>query len=144
MQVRDIMSSAFAVIPCQASLRAAAQRMREFDVGVLPAVEEGELIGVLTDRDIAVRAVAGGSDPEASRVADILTPGAEICRDTEEVENAARRMAQARVRRLVVQDVDREIVGVLSVDDLLHRLPERHPAMEGLRRLPSGGPGAIG
>jgi CBS domain-containing protein len=140
MNVSEIMSSEFAVIPCNLTLRDAARRMRELNVGVLPATDQGQLVGMLTDRDIATRAVAGGSDPERTRVEDVMTPTVVECSIHDSIEAAVAKMEAAQVRRLVVVGDTHEIVGIVSVDDLAHRLPVDHPAADVLRQLPEAGP----
>ena len=116
--VSDIMTTDVRVITPSASLKCAAQMMEEWDLGSLPVCEGGRLLGIVTDRDIAVRGTAAGLSPERSCVADVMTHGAEWCTDTLDVEVVRRVMADAHVRRMPVIDSKRHVVGILSRSDL--------------------------
>jgi CBS domain-containing protein len=96
----------------------AANRMREADVGVLPVVDGDELVGVITDRDLVVRGMALGVDPASVSVADAMTRHVVSCRRSTSIEQAAGLMARERVRRLLVVDAARELVGILSLGDI--------------------------
>jgi CBS domain-containing protein len=140
MKVGEIMNERFAVISGHASIRAAAGMMREFDIGVLPVTESGDLVGILTDRDIVVRGVAAGRDPERTRVSAFMTPGVVTCGAGDTIEQAVERMARCGVRRLVVLNLEHEIAGILSVDDLAHGLAGEHQLARVMRSLPAAGP----
>jgi len=142
MNVDEIMSRRFAVIPDQASLRDAAGMMRRFDVGVLPITSTGKLVGILTDRDIVVRGIATGCDPDQTRVADFMSRGVITCHAGDSIDHAIDTMAEHRVRRLVVLNLEQEITGILSVDDLAHALVGEHKLSELMRALPEAGPSA--
>lgn len=122
MSAGRICSRVFATAFPGETVRAAAERMREHEVGTLVVVEPGataEARGMITDRDIALRCVALGLDPEATRVAAVMTaPVATVDEDTP-VEAAAEEMARAGIRRLVVTGPGRKAVGVLALDDIL-------------------------
>jgi len=140
MKVAEIMNERFAVISDQASVRDAAEMMRKFDIGVLPITKSGELVGILTDRDIVVRGVAAGRDPNQVRVKEFMTPKVITCHDSDSIEKAAEVMSANGVRRLVVLNLEQEITGVLSVDDLAHGLVGEHEVAKLMRSLPEGGP----
>jgi CBS domain-containing protein len=99
-----------------ASIRQVAQMMSEIDSGVIPIVNE-ELLGIVTDRDIVVRAVAELLDLE-SPVSDIMTEGVESCLEDDDLREASRRMADLQMRRLVVFDRDGNVTGILSLGDI--------------------------
>ncbi len=141
MKVAEIMSERFAVISDQASIHEAAEMMRKFDIGVLPITASGKLAGILTDRDIVVRSVAEGRDPNQVRVTEFMTPKVITCHDGDSIEKAVAVMAANGVRRLVVLNLEQEITGVLSVDDLAHGLVGEHELGELMRSLPEGRPG---
>jgi CBS domain-containing protein len=141
MKVAEIMSERFAVISDMASIREAAEMMRKFAIGVLPITASGKLAGILTDRDIVVRGVAEGRDLNQVRVTELMTPNVITCHDGDSIEKAAGAMAANGVRRLVVLNLEQEITGVLSVDDLAHGLVGEHELAELLRSLPESGPG---
>ena len=122
MLLKDIMTRSVEEIPPQASLRDAAQRMKSLDVGALPVCENNQLVGMVTDRDIAVRAVADGRDPSETTVLDAMTPGAVWCFEDDDVKDAARIMEQKQIRRLVVLDRNKHAVGIVSLGDIATRL----------------------
>jgi CBS domain-containing protein len=100
------------------SLMAAARKMRARDIGFLPVVENDAVIGVITDRDITLRGLGEGRTPQLTTVREIMTPAAFWCYEDEVLTEAARLMEDNRVRRLLVLDGERRVVGLLSLDDL--------------------------
>jgi CBS domain-containing protein len=92
--------------------------MRELDIGVLPVLDGDQLVGIVTDRDITVRATAEGRDPSGTRVREAMTSQVAYCFDSEETQDAVEIMKQEQVRRLVVLDHDQNIVGIVSIADL--------------------------
>lgn len=118
MQLRDIMTKAVETIGSDASLRFAATQMEKEDVGFLPVMRDGQLVGVITDRDITVRAVSRGLNPEKTLVSDAMTEDVVMLPENSEVEDAADLMDTRKVRRLVVTDAHESIVGVISLDTL--------------------------
>jgi CBS domain-containing protein len=123
MRVRDVMTLRAETIGPDETLEAAARAMKQLDVGALVVCVEGDVIGILTDRDIVVRAVAEGRSPAEADVRSAMTPQRVECRDEDELERAAARMARAAVRRLAVLDASRRLVGVLSIDDIALHSP---------------------
>src|SRR3954466_2202855 len=116
MQVRDIMTPSVECIDPYASLREAARKMEIEEIGFLPVIDNGELVGVLTDRDITVRAVSRGLDPEETTVEETMTLDIVSLPEASELEDASDLMQQRHVRRLVVTDDDDMPVGVISMD----------------------------
>jgi CBS domain-containing protein len=112
------MTPAVEVISPDATLQEAAARMKARDIGPLPVCDRDRLVGVVTDRDITVRATAEGADPTAIRVQDIMTPEVLYCFEDQLVEEAARLMQDYQVRRLLVLDNDQRLVGIVSLGDL--------------------------
>jgi len=100
----------------------AARLMRDSDVGPLPVADEGRLVGVLTDRDITIRAVADGKDPFSTRVDEVMTPKVVCCLDTDDVEHAAEMMQSAQLRRLLVVSEDGRLAGIVSLGDIAVRI----------------------
>ena len=122
MQVREIMTRGVEVIHPNNTLEEAARRMKELDIGPLPVCENNRPVGMLTDRDIAVRSTAQGEDPTMDRVRDVMTSEVISCFEDEDVAVAARLMKQKQVRRLLVLSrEDNRLVGILSLDDLAVR-----------------------
>lgn len=95
----------------------AARAMAALDAGVLPVAEHDRVIGVLTDRDIALRAVATRKGPDTP-VREVMTPEVQYCYEDEEVELVASRMGELRVRRLLVVNRDKGLVGIVSLGDV--------------------------
>ena len=122
MKIRDAMTYEVETIGPEDTVSYAAARMKEMDVGLLPVAKEGRAIGVVTDRDIALRCCGEGSDPRATRVREIMTTEIIQCRDTQELAEAVRLMENKKVRRLVVTNDEGRIAGLLSVDDLATRM----------------------
>ncbi|MBS2031456.1 MAG: CBS domain-containing protein [Deltaproteobacteria bacterium] len=117
MRIGDVMTRSVVNTEPRTSLQEAAQIMRASDVGLLPVYEGGELVGVLTDRDIVVRAVAEGIEPRG-KVRDAMTSQIISCYDDLPLYEAARLMGMHAVRRLVVFDRRDRVVGIISIDDL--------------------------
>ncbi len=120
-RIADIMSTDVRTIQPQESLRRAAQCMRELDVGALPVCDGERLLGMLTDRDIAMRAVADGLNPDQACVSDIMSPEVTTCSAEQDAEAAERLMGEQQLRRLPVIDADRRLVGIVSLGDLAVR-----------------------
>ena len=117
MKVRDCMTRQVLTTTPQESLQTAAKLMLESDIGFIP-VEDGErLVGMLTDRDIAVRAVARGLGPE-TRVRDVMTAQVLYCFEDADIDDVADNMADIQVRRLPVVDGDKRLVGIITTGDL--------------------------
>ena len=129
MQAKEVMSSNIRIIPSNTSIQAAAGLMRDMDVGILPVTEDGEIVGMLSDRDIAIRAVAEGADPTATPAREIMSREVISCYADQDAREVVNVMEQKKVRRVVVVDRNNEAIGLISVDDLaLH--PEIRPLAE--------------
>jgi len=118
MKVSEIMSRNVECIEPDTSIKDAAEKMRSLDVGFLPVCEEGQPVGVLTDRDITIRHVADGQNPYRVKAHEIMTPNLLSCYEDEDVETAARYMQEYEVRRMVIIDRDGHLVGVVSLGDV--------------------------
>ncbi len=121
MQVSEIMTRTIRVTKPDDTLQHAARLMAEVDAGVLPVGENDRLVGMVTDRDIAIRGDARGCDPTRTPVREVMTPEVRYCFEDDDVENVAKNMAQLQVRRLPVLNRDKRLVGILSLADLSHR-----------------------
>jgi len=126
----------------EATLQEAALMMRELDVGTLPVCDENErVIGMVTDRDITVRAVANGKDPRTTLVRDAMTAGVVYCYEDQDVDEAARLMEDRQIRRLIVLDHDHRLAGILSLGDLaVSGMTERDLATEVLEAVSTSNP----
>jgi CBS domain-containing protein len=117
MQLNRIMTGYVEVIAPQRSIQEAAEQMRSLNVGVLPVCNGDRLVGILTDRDLTVRAVADGRDPKSTTVEEIMTRQIAHCFEDQDVEEAERVMEKNQIRRLPVLDHDNRIVGIVSLGD---------------------------
>lgn len=118
MLVKQLMSHRPASIDADDTVQEAAARMRALDVGALPVSAHGRFVGMVTDRDLTIRATASGADPRRVRVRQVMTPGLITCFEDERVDDAAALMAHHGVRRLAVVNRELELVGFLSIDDI--------------------------
>jgi CBS domain-containing protein len=119
MKVSEIMSTPIEEIMDNDTVIRAARKMRDLDVGVLPVKSEGNVLaGIITDRDIVIRAIAEELDPEKTLVSDIMTSGVISCATDQTADDAADVMADAKVRRLVVVDEEDNVVGIISLGDV--------------------------
>jgi CBS domain-containing protein len=100
------------------TIQSAAMKMTEIDAGILPVGENDRLVGMVTDRDIAVRAVAQGRDPKSTKVREVMSGEVKYCFDDEDVTEVAKNMADLQVRRLPVLNREKRLVGIISVGDL--------------------------
>lgn len=123
-QVREIMTTSVVCIGSAEPVQSAACRMRDLDVGSLPVRGRGDVLeGVVTDRDLVLRVIAEGCDPERTPVGHLLRRSAVTITADADIEVAAQLMADSRVRRLVVVS-GRWVVGIISQGDLARALPE--------------------
>jgi CBS domain-containing protein len=118
MQIREIMTRHVDVIPPHASIREAAAKMKELDVGAIPVCDGQKLSGLVTDRDITVRAVAEGRDPSEVRVSEVMSSEIAYCFEDETIEQAAKLMESKQIRRLPILDRNKELAGIISLGDI--------------------------
>jgi CBS domain-containing protein len=118
MQLKDVMTAQVEVIRPDAPIREAAQKMKNRDIGPLPVCDGERLVGMVTDRDIVVNAVAEGRDPETTKIADVMTPEVTYCFDDQDTEEAMRLMERHQIRRLPVLSREKRLVGIVSLGDL--------------------------
>jgi CBS domain-containing protein len=117
MRVSEAMTRDVRVARPDQMIQDAAKLMSEIDAGVLPVGDNDRLVGMITDRDIAVRAVAQGKGPQTP-VREVMTAEVKYCFDDEDTEHVARSMSDQQVRRLPVVNRDKRLVGILSLGDL--------------------------
>jgi CBS domain-containing protein len=126
MQVKDVMTRGVECVAPEATLQDAAEKMKTLDVGPLPVCENDRLVGMITDRDITVRATAEGEHPWTGRVREVMTPGVVYCFEDQDVAEAAHLMEEKQLRRLVVLNRDKRMVGIVSLGDLAVRTKDEH------------------
>jgi len=135
MQVKEVMTRGVECVSPDATLQEAARKMKELDVGPLPICDNDRLAGMITDRDITVRAVAEGKDPRSTRVRDVMTPGVNYVFEDDDVSHAAGLMKEKQIRRLVVLNRDKRMVGIVSLGDLAVESGDEHLAGHTLERV---------
>ncbi len=119
MLVKNIMSKEVREIKPDDTIHTAAKRMRDYDIGAFPVTKGNEILGIITDRDIVIDAIADNKDPKSTKIEDIIHKDKVFdCNENDEVEKAANIMKDAQIRRLVVKNDDNKISGMLSFGDI--------------------------
>ena len=133
-KLKDLMSRDVKVISPDMSIREAAREMRDGDFGMLPVGENDRMIGTISDRDIAVRAVAEGKDT-GTKVRDVMSEGIAWAFEDDSVDEAVKIMSKHQVRRLPVVDRDKRLVGIVALGDFAVESSEIRPAAEALSEI---------
>ena len=120
-RISEVMTRGVEVIRPDETLQRAAQLMDELNIGALPVCEGEELIGMITDRDITVRATAAGMEPTQHHVSEVMTQQTRWCTEEQSTDEVMRQMGDVQIRRLPVLDERRKIVGIVSLGDLATR-----------------------
>jgi CBS domain-containing protein len=123
--ISEVMTSKVCSIDADKPVAYAAKMMRDEDVGLAPIVEGERLVGTLTDRDIAIRVVAEGRDPQSTRVSDVASTDLVTIDPQQDLDEALRLMAQHQVRRLPVVEEDGRLVGVVAQADVARQADDR-------------------
>jgi CBS domain-containing protein len=135
MKVQDVMTTWVETVRPDSPLQAAAERMKTLDVGLLPVCEGDRLVGMISDRDITVRAVAEGYGGAVGNVRDVMTPDVIYCFEDQDVHDAAQLMRDIQIRRLVVLNRDKQLVGIVSLGDLAVETEDEQLAGETLEKV---------
>ncbi|WP_029030837.1 CBS domain-containing protein [Salinarimonas rosea] len=117
MKVSDVMTRGAALASPTDTIAAVAKRMADDDLGFLPVGDDARMVGMITDRDIVVRAVAQGRDPNSVKVSEVMTTDVRYCFEDEDLDHVVQNMGNLQVRRLPVVDRDKKLVGVVSLAD---------------------------
>lgn len=128
MKISEIMTKEPKYIAPDESLQEAARQLRDMDVGMIPIGDGVKLKGMLTDRDITVRVIAEGVDPQTVCVSDVMTPEVIYAYEDQDVEEAARIMEEQQIRRLIILNRDKDMVGIVALADLANKAKD--PAVE--------------
>ena len=133
MKISDVMTREVATVRADQTAQEAANFMLQGDAGSIPVIDGDRLIGMITDRDIAVRGVAKGHGPETA-VRDLMTSGLICAREDDDIDEVAAKMSEAQVRRLPVIDSSENLVGIVSLGDLARETDGEgaHEALEGV------------
>lgn len=118
MKIKDIMSKDVEIVNPESTLHEIASKMQKRDCGCVIVVKDDRLIGMITDRDIAIRCIANSHDPAATNAEAVMSPQILYCRDTDEADDVTRNMAENKVRRLPVLNSEKRLVGIVSLGDL--------------------------
>lgn len=135
MKIQEIMTQDPEFIAPSETLCVAAEKMRRCDCGVVPVVENGKLIGVITDRDIVIRAIAKHKDVEKEKVKDFMSDGVTSCTQEQTAEEVAKIMEGKQIRRLPVVDRNKKLVGIVSLGDIATHINNLNLSGEILERV---------
>jgi CBS domain-containing protein len=131
MQIRNVMTRNPQLINPDDTIQHAARLMAECDCGILPVSEGDHLVGMISDRDIAIRGIGNGKGPH-SKVRDAMTREVKYCFEDEDAGHVAENMADLQVRRLPVLNRDKRLVGIISLSDLARKEPDMGKALAGI------------
>jgi len=139
MKIADVMSREVVLTSPEATIREVASKMSDLDAGILPVQDNDRLVGMITDRDIAIRGVAQGKGPE-SKVSEVMTPDVKYCFEDDDVAAIVKNMAEIKVQRLPVMNRDKRLVGIVSLGDIAIQAEPDHTdmAVSGIKE--PGGP----
>jgi CBS domain-containing protein len=118
VKLNAVMTRDVDVVAPQATLQEAAERMKSLNVGSLPVCDGDRVLGMITDRDITVRATAAGQAPDSTKVNEVMTPDVIYAFDDQDVKEAAKLMAEHQIRRLLVLNRDMRLTGIVSLGDV--------------------------
>ena len=135
MELREVMTRDVEVVASDAPLRDAAAKMKQLDIGMIPVCDGDRLLGMLSDRDITVRATAEGKDPTKTKVSEIMSTEIVYCLEDQEVEEAVSLMEARQIRRLPVLNQDKRLVGIVSLGDIAVHVGDRELAGETLQEI---------
>ncbi len=135
MKVKDIMTCYVEMISSDAKLVEAAGKMKSLNVGALPVSEGENVVGIITDRDITIRAIASGRNPMTTVVSEIMTPQVFYCYEEDDIDQAARLMEEKSTHRLLVLSDDNKPVGFVSLGDVAVKAHNEHLAWEILEKI---------
>ena len=131
MKVREAMTRDVRLVKLDQPISEAARLMGELDIGALPVEDNDRLVGMITDRDIAVRAVAAGRGPDTP-VREVMSPEIKYCYEDQSIDEVTQNMGEQRIRRLPVLTRDKRLIGILSLGDLAIDESARDEAGEAL------------
>jgi CBS domain-containing protein len=134
--VADVMTKVVVTLPAETTVNEAAKAMRAREIGDVVVTDGPTLAGVVTDRDIVIRGIANDRDPASTRLGEITSRHLVIIPDSASVDEAAMMMREHAVRRLLVCDVDRQLVGVISLGDVAREM-EPQSTLAGISSAPA-------
>jgi CBS domain-containing protein len=138
MQVKDVMTPDVELARPNQTIRQAALLMSKIDCGALPVADKDSLVGMITDRDIAIRAIAAGKGPKTT-VKEIMSSEVLYCFEDQDLEEVARNISDIKVRRLPVVNRDKRLVGILSLGDMSVKADGSDAAADALKAISEPG-----
>ena len=135
MELRDIMTRNVEVVNGNASLKEAATKMKNLDVGLIPVCDGDRLKGLLTDRDITIRATANGRDPSKTKVNEVMSTDIAYCLEDQAVDEAVILMEARQIRRLPILNQNKQLVGIVSLADIAVHVGDRDLTGETLEEI---------
>jgi len=121
MLVKEVMSKNPDALSEEMTIKQAASEMKKFDFGFLPIRHNGEIVGVVTDRDIVIRALADGLDPAQTKLKEIMTKEIYYCHEDDDIKKVADMMSEKQVHRIAVFDKNNQFSGVISIGDIARK-----------------------
>lgn len=135
MKAGTVMTRKVSTVSPGDTVESAAILMARINAGVLPVLSERRLVGLVTDRDIVVRALAAGKPVATCTVDDVMTEEVHYCLDDDAVEDVAKRMGELGVRRMPVLDRNNTVIGIISLDDIAANVQWEHTVADALRKI---------
>jgi CBS domain-containing protein len=135
MQLKEIMTREVETIPPDFSIAEAADTMRLMDIGALPVCDGTRLVGMLTDRDIAIRAVADGRDPNSTHVSSCMSPEVLYCFEDEDTLDAEHVMQEKQIRRLPILDRNKQLTGIVALADIATKTNDMEETARTVREI---------
>jgi CBS domain-containing protein len=128
MQIKEVMTRDVEVIRPDDSIQEAARKMKDLDVGAIPVCDGERLVGMITDRDITIRATAEGRDPSDTTAQETMTSEIYYCFENQNIEDAALLMMEKQIRRLPILDDNKKLVGIVSLGDVAEDIEDNEIA----------------
>lgn len=121
MEVKKVMTHNVETISPESTVKEAARRMKDFDIGDLPVWDGKHLVGILTDRDIVVRVIAEGKDTAETKVKDVMSTKVECCFEDQSIKEVVRKMEMKQIRRMPIINHDEILTGMISLGDIAEK-----------------------
>lgn len=122
MKVKEVMHQGATCVELNTPVSEIAKRMRDYDIGAIPVRTNGQLVGMITDRDLACRALPNGGDVAKMTAKDVMTQDVAFCSPDDDIEAAINTMETKQIRRLPVTDRQKTVIGMLSLGDISHKV----------------------
>lgn len=143
MLLKDLMTTGLITIAPSSTIQTAAAEMEKWDIGALPVCEGSRTVGIITDRDLVIRAMAQGLDAKQTLVQDVMTQGVTSCPAGYDIQEAARLMKDQKIRRLIIEDTNKRPVGIVSLGDLALYTRKGEISEEVLEEVSKPGPNHV-